>query len=268
MLTTRRDLDPDYVDRRAQGKRSKTSRLHRSELRRRKGTPERFTASAPRPACSTLRSQLMLGRAVTDEDAVEGKDKVVVLSYGAWQKFFNGDRGIVGKEVRFNSMPYTWWRDARSFPLPVRATQVGAVRVRASPSDRRGRGNEYSETSGVSRRHQRSSTRRWTRSCSATPSLPFMAASARKVSQFLKAGNFTGCLSLRDHASRPETDPVPAPGCDAVRALDRCANVANLMLTRVSGARASLGAHRHGRGRWRIARQPLTESVPLSAAAR
>jgi len=53
-----------------------------------------------------LRVQPLLGRAFTEEEAVLGKEKVVVLSYGLWQQMFAGDRSVVGKDLRLTGAPY------------------------------------------------------------------------------------------------------------------------------------------------------------------
>jgi len=47
-----------------------------------------------------------LGRTFTEEEAVLGKEKVVVLSYGLWQQMFAGDRAVVGKDLRLTGAPY------------------------------------------------------------------------------------------------------------------------------------------------------------------
>ena len=44
----------------------------------------------------------MLGRVFMPEEEVEGKDRVIVLSHGLWQRRFGGDRGIVGREIAVN----------------------------------------------------------------------------------------------------------------------------------------------------------------------
>ena len=48
----------------------------------------------------------VLGRVFTPEEQEDGKDSVIVLSYGLWQRRFAGDPNIVGKNVSLNSRPY------------------------------------------------------------------------------------------------------------------------------------------------------------------
>src|SRR4029078_10584098 len=55
---------------------------------------------------SVLGVSPMLGRAyTTTDDAPDGR--VVVFTYDAWQKYFNGDPNIVGQQVRLALRSYT-----------------------------------------------------------------------------------------------------------------------------------------------------------------
>ena len=49
----------------------------------------------------------ILGRALEASDAQSGNDHVVVLGYGLWQRYFAGDRALVGKNIQLNGEPYT-----------------------------------------------------------------------------------------------------------------------------------------------------------------
>jgi len=48
-----------------------------------------------------------LGRGFSPEEENPGRDKVVVLSHGLWQRRFRSDRNIVGTSVRINDEKYT-----------------------------------------------------------------------------------------------------------------------------------------------------------------
>ncbi|HMH43725.1 MAG TPA: ABC transporter permease [Pyrinomonadaceae bacterium] len=56
---------------------------------------------------NVMRGTPMLGRVFTAEEQEDGKDFVVVLGYGLWQRRFGSDAAIVGKKVLLNSRPYT-----------------------------------------------------------------------------------------------------------------------------------------------------------------
>jgi len=38
----------------------------------------------------------------TADDEQPGGDRVVILSYGAWQRYFAGDSQAIGRSIRFN----------------------------------------------------------------------------------------------------------------------------------------------------------------------
>ena len=48
----------------------------------------------------------LLGRVFTPEEQVDGKDFVIVLSYGLWQRRFGGDPNIIGKTTSLSGRPY------------------------------------------------------------------------------------------------------------------------------------------------------------------
>ncbi len=48
-----------------------------------------------------------MGRYILPEEAVPGKDHVVVITHRLWQQYFAGDPGIVGKQIRLNGEFYT-----------------------------------------------------------------------------------------------------------------------------------------------------------------
>jgi putative ABC transport system permease protein len=54
----------------------------------------------------TLGVAPVVGRAFTPEEDVPGKNRVVVLSYGFWQRQFGGERSVIGKPMTLNGEPY------------------------------------------------------------------------------------------------------------------------------------------------------------------
>ena len=67
-----------------------------------------------------MKGKPLLGRVFTPEEQVDGKDFVIVLGHGLWQRRFGGDPNIVGKNVLLNARPYNvvGVMDADFRPLP------------------------------------------------------------------------------------------------------------------------------------------------------
>jgi len=55
---------------------------------------------------SVMRGKPMLGRVFLPEEQEEGRDAVIVLGYGLWQRRFGGDPNIIGRKVNLNGKPY------------------------------------------------------------------------------------------------------------------------------------------------------------------
>jgi len=49
----------------------------------------------------------MLGRGFRPEEERPGNDRVVVISYPAWQRLFNGAPDVVGRTIEMSFLPYT-----------------------------------------------------------------------------------------------------------------------------------------------------------------
>src|ERR1043165_7916297 len=72
------------------------------------GDPERIPGAQVGDGFFTvMHAQPLLGRVFTGEEQVEGKDLVVVLGYGLWQRRFAGDPNIVGKTIKLSARDYT-----------------------------------------------------------------------------------------------------------------------------------------------------------------
>lgn len=72
------------------------------------GEPRRYTgAYLTEDFFRILGVQPMMGRDFTAEDNQPGAPKVLLLSYGLWQRDFGGASNIVGKDVRLNGKPAT-----------------------------------------------------------------------------------------------------------------------------------------------------------------
>src|SRR5580765_2910824 len=66
----------------------------------------------------------ILGRLFTDDEETR-KERLIVLSYGAWQRRFGGDAAIVGRSVQLDGDPYTIIGVMpRGFPPPFLAAEL------------------------------------------------------------------------------------------------------------------------------------------------
>jgi len=67
-----------------------------------------------------MKGKPLLGRVFTPEEQQDGKDFVIVLGHGLWQRRFGSDPNIVGKNVDLNGRPYNvvGVMDADFRPLP------------------------------------------------------------------------------------------------------------------------------------------------------
>ena len=72
------------------------------------GDPERVQAGQVSASLfRAMRTTPALGRYFTDEEDRPGAERVVVLGQGVWQRRFGADPGILGRKVQLNDQPYT-----------------------------------------------------------------------------------------------------------------------------------------------------------------
>ncbi len=221
-----------------------------------------FSALGLKPAAGRL-----LYGAETEQ---RGHEPVIVLSYAYWQKRFNGDAGIVGKQIRMNGRPATVLGvtpegfhglfsviDMQAYvPMGIR-TLWSDNEDFWTKRDTRGLKVFGVLKPGVSMKEAQSS---------------LDVVMGRLAQQYPENKNF-GARIYPERQARPEPDPSNGTmiasavfmGLAGVVLLLACTNVVNIVLVRSTARgremaiRAALGA-----ARTRLVRQMITESTLLT----
>ncbi|HYR83711.1 MAG TPA: ABC transporter permease [Terriglobia bacterium] len=226
--------------------------------------PERLTgiqltAGVPR----VLGVNPILGRWFTDAEEEEGADRVVVISYGLWQRRFGGNRDVPGKMVRFDSEPaaiigvmpveFEFIDPRNDYWIPFRSPAYGAQ----SPAR---------ILSGLARLRPRVEISR---------AQSEMDALALQLAEESPESNKGWGIQLRHLMQLDEMNLTgqyrsalwTALGAVAFVLLIACANVAGLLLAQGTSQQKEVALRSAlGSGRWRIFRQLLTHSILLSGA--
>ena len=222
--------------------------------------PERIPgATASWDIFELLGVQPMMGRGFESQEDAPGKDTVIVISHGMWQRRFGGDAGILGRSVVLNGTPVTivgvmpadfyfpsrdaeFWRPiALNTANASRGGHFLAVIARLKPG-------VTVERAGVEMK-----------TISERLGIQYPQSSANESAETV------GLHEQVVGAIRPMLMTLLA--AVAVVILIACANVANLLLVRASvrekeiAIRAAMGA-----GRRRLVMQMLSESLVLAVA--
>ena len=202
------------------------------------------------------------GRGLTPADDAQGAEAVVVVSHAFWRRHLGSDRAALGKRLTLNGRPFTVIGVMpEGFNIRASEAQLFAP-LRLDPSV------DYRQITGrfltaYGRLKPGVAPER------AETELRTIAARLAEAHPDYNAGWTVDVYPLYDEIVGEARRPLYVlAGVVAFVLLIACANVANLQLAQAAArsreiaVRAALGA-----GRWRVARQLLTESLVLASVA-
>jgi putative ABC transport system permease protein len=212
---------------------------------------------------STLRASARLGRTFLAEEGQPGADQVALLSETFWQRHFGGSPAVIGRAIQLDAQPYTIVGIMpATFDFPPGGSIDVWTPLAFDPNDAHGRSRKARSLGVIGRLADGVGLEQAQREMTLIAS--------RLASTFPDSNAGWGARVVSAHEQlvttvRPALLMISA--AVGFLLLIVCANVANLVLARLSSRRAEIAIRAAlGAGRIRLARQILAESVLLAAA--
>ena len=202
-----------------------------------------------------------MGRTFTADEAVVGNDRVVVLSHGFWTRALAGDASVIGKTIQLDSVPYTVVGVMPpAFEFPTSTNVEAWTPLAFDPKDMHGRSRRARSLTVVGRMADGVTAQQ------AQQEVTVLAARIASEFKDSNAGWNARVVAAHDQlvgASRPAL--MVLMGAVGFLLMIVCANMANLLLARLSSRRREMAVRGAlGASRWEVARPVIAESLLLS----
>ncbi len=210
---------------------------------------------------NVLKSNAALGRTFTADESVVGADRVVVLSHGFWTRALGADASVIGRTIQLDSVPFTVVGVmSPAFEFPTSTDVEVWTPLAFDPKDMHGRSRRARSLTVVGRIADGSTPQQSQQEVS--------VIAARIANEFKdsNAGWGARVVAAQEQlvgASRPAL--MVLMGAVGFLLLIVCANMANLLLARLSSRRREMAVRGAlGASRWEVARPVIAESLLLS----
>jgi putative ABC transport system permease protein len=211
---------------------------------------------------SVLRANPMLGRTFSAGEGEPGADRVAVLSRAFWQRHFGGSAAAIGGTIQLDAQPYTVIGVMPAeFDFPPSGNIDIWTPLSFDPNDAHGRSRKARSLNVVGRLADGVEEQQAQREMT--------IIAGRLASTFPDSNTGWGARVI---SAQEQLVSTVRPALLLISAavgfllLIVCANVANLILARLSSRRGEIAVRAAlGAGRWQLVRQVLAESFTLSA---